>query len=353
MIKASRQMPRLGKLLGLIILAAAIGAGVLAVSFYWLEPTEVFAPPRMVTIAPGQSFRAVAQALSDAGVVRSSIAMLLYGEATGDSRRIKPGDYEFRGGERIPDVMRHLVAGDFVVVTIVIPEGLTVHQIAERLSAAGLACQTEFEDAALHGTIVRALGLMPLGAEGYLFPATYKFSPRITIDGILVAMLTRFYRVLTPAVEERMFDLGLTARTVVTMASIIEKEAKAPGERGLIAGVFYNRLRIGMPLQSDPTAEYSLDGAGSAAAAVRTPSAFNTYERAGLPPGPIANPGLSSIEAALYPAPSGYLYFVARDDGTHVFSKTFDEHKRAILALKRTAERAPASRQAGGEHRAN
>jgi UPF0755 protein len=123
---------------------------------------------------------------------------------------------------------------------------------------------------------------------------------------------------------------------MVSMASIVEKEAKVPGERPLIAGVFYNRLKIGMPLQSDPTAEYSLDGTvGTAAQAVRTPSAFNTYERAGLPPGPIANPGLKSIEAALYPAHSDFLYFVARNDGTHMFSKSFNQHKRAVVAASR------------------
>jgi len=134
-----------------------------------------------------------------------------------------------------------------------------------------------------------------------------------------------------------MFALGLSTRQMVTMASIVEREAKVPGERPLIAGVFYNRLRLGMPLQSDPTAEYSFDGTVGAAAAqaVRTPSPFNTYEIAGLPPGPIASPGLRSIEAALYPAPSNFLYFVARDDGTHVFSKSFNDHKRAIAAVGR------------------
>src|SRR5262249_9283752 len=231
--------------------------------------------------------------------------------------------------------MKHLVAGDFVVVTVTIPEGLTVSDIAERLSAAGLVCQSEFEEAARHGPLVTALGLMPLGAEGYLFPATYRFSPHVTQNEILAAMLTRFERVLTPQAESRMFELGLTPRQMVTMASIVEKEAKVQGERPLIASVFYNRLRLGIPLQSDPTAEYSLDGV-SAAAAVRTPSAFNTYEQAGLPPGPIANPGLSSIEAALYPAHSDFLYFVARDDGTHVFSKSFNDHKRAIAQIRRT-----------------
>jgi len=325
-------MRALKRIVAVAILVAAIAASAAALEFFWLAPAGTFTTPRDVTIEKGESFRAVTRRLSEAGVIRSATAMLLYGEFTGDARRIKPGDYEFKGGERIPDVMHHLVAGDFMVVTVVVPEGLTVHQIGERLEAAGLVCQGDFEDAARNGALVRALGLMPLGAEGYLFPATYRFSPRATADDVLFAMLSRFFRVLTPPVEARMFNLGLTAREMVTMASIVEKEAKAPGERPLIAGVFYNRLRLGMPLQSDPTAEYSLDGdVEGAAAAVRTPSAFNTYERAGLPPGPIANPGLNSIEAALYPERTEFLYFVARDDGTHVFSKSFNQHKRAIV----------------------
>ena len=128
------------------------------------------------------------------------------------------------------------------------------------------------------------------------------------------------------------------------MASIVEKEAKAPGERPLIAGVFYNRLRLKMPLQSDPTAEYALDGASaSAASAVHTASAFNTYDFTGLPPGPIANPGLKSIEAALYPTQTEFLYFVAREGGTHVFSKSFDEHRRAIALERKPAAGKPAA----------
>jgi peptidoglycan lytic transglycosylase G len=309
---------------------------------YWFDAPSPFPQPRLVTIARGEPYRFVVRDLARDGVVRSELAMLMYGEFSGTAREIKPGDYEFRGGERIPQVMRHLVNGDVVVVTVTIPEGLTVHQIAERLQAAGLVCQTEFENAARRGPLVRALGLMPLGAEGYLFPATYRFSPHATVNVILSAMLERFYRILTPAVEERMFTIGLTPRQVVTMASIVEKEARVPGERPLIAGVFYNRLRLGIPLQSDPTAEYSLgDERVTASAAVRTPSAFNTYAHAGLPPGPIANPGLDSIEAALYPAHTDFQYFVARDNGTHVFSRTFNQHKKAVAEIKRLADRTP------------
>ena len=320
----------------LLVLAIIVGAAYVALSYYWLTPTEKFAPPREVTIEKGESFHQIARALADAGIVRSELALRVYGRMSRTASQIKPGDYAFKGGERIPDVMRHLVKGDFIVVTITIPEGLTVHEIAERVAATGLACEDEFEDAAREGEIVRALGLMPLGAEGYLFPATYKFSPHAKTNDVLAAMLARFYQVLTPAVEERMFAVGLDPRRLVTMASIVEKEAKAPAERPLIAGVFYNRLRLGMPLQSDPTAEYQLDGAPeSAATAVHTTSAFNTYDFTGLPPGPIANPGLKSIEAALYPTQTDFLYFVAREGGTHVFSKSYDEHRRVIASERK------------------
>ena len=136
-----------------------------------------------------------------------------------------------------------------------------------------------------------------------------------------------------------MFELGMSARQLVTMASIVEKEARVPGERPVIASVFYNRLAMGMPLQSDPTAQYNYAGeVEPAAAAIRAASAFNTYTIPDLPPGPIANPGLDSIQAALYPAHTSYLYFVARKDGTHIFSRSLKEHKRAIAEVKRSAE---------------
>lgn len=285
---------------------------------------------------PGDSLATVAQRLVSAGVVRSARATMLYAEMTGGGRNLKPGDYAFAGGEDVAAVLGHIVNGDFIVVTVTIPEGATLHQVAERLEEAGLVCQWQFEAAARSGPLARALGLEPLGAEGYLFPATYRFSPRANIDQILSAMLQRFYTVLTPQVERRLFELGLSVHDLVTLASIIEKEAKVPGERPTIASVFYNRLRLGMPLQSDPTAQYNPSGEMEpAAAAVHTASAYNTYTFAGLPPGPIANPGMSSIMAALYPAHTDYLYFVARNDGTHIFSRTLREQERAIALVRK------------------
>src|SRR5579884_1867978 len=316
--------------------AAVVVSGAIAAWAFLFRPGPRFPSPRIVTIERGDSFRTAARKLARAGVVRSAIATIAWAEFSGEARSVKPGDYEFTGGESIGDVLRHLVRGDYLVTVVTIPEGLTIRQIAERIENAGLACAPEFEYQARRGPLIAALGLMPLGAEGYLFPATYRFSPRANAQEIVARMLMRFYALLTPAVEERMFELGLDAREIVTMASIIEKEARVPGERPQVASVFYNRLRLGIPLQSDPTAQYNPEGVEEpAAVAVHRSSRFNTYDFVGLPPGPIANPGESSIMAALYPAHTDYLYFVARGDGTHVFSRTLKEHERAIAALRK------------------
>lgn len=317
----------------LIVAAAGAGCFILYLVF---TPTETFPIARIVSIRRGMSMTGAARQLAGAGVVRSELAFVIYAERSGLARRLKPGDYAFKGGEAMPAVLNHLINGDFMVVTVTIPEGMTIHQIGQRMEEAGLTCESDFDAAARRGRIVGELGLGPLGAEGFLFPATYRFSPLAGTDQILAQMLERFFDVLTPEVEWRLFELGLTAREMVTMASIIEKEAKVAEERPLIASVFYNRLKLGMPLQSDPTAQYNLDGDRErAAVAVRMTSAFNTYEVTGLPPGPIANPGLPSIHAALYPAHTDYLYFVARNDGTHIFSRTFAEHQRAIAEVRR------------------
>lgn len=319
-----------------ILFVIGLSAASFGVYYCLFMPTARFNPPRIVTVERGESLREAARALARHGVIHSSIAFLIYAEMAGKATLVKPGDYAFKGGETTADILRHLVNGDFMAITVTVSEGMTIHQIGERLEAAGLACGDPLERAARGGPLVEALGLGPLGAEGFLFPATYRFSPRANINEILNAMIGRFFSNLTPAIEQRMFALGLSLRQTVTLASIIEKEAKEPGERPLIASVFYNRLARGMPLQSDPTAQYNSAGEMvQALAAIRTPSPFNTYDFTGLPPGPIANPGLSSIEAALYPAHTDYMYFVARSDGTHIFSRTFKEHERAIAQLKK------------------
>jgi len=335
-----------------LVVIALAGLGLLLAALHLvLGPAPALKSAAIVSIRKGESLTRAARALAQAKVVRSAFVFAVYAEMSGRASRLQPGDYAFKGGERMADILRHLINGDFMVIAVTIPEGMTVHQIGERLEQAGLVCDNEFDAAALDGPIPRALGLGPLGAEGFLFPATYRFSPLAGTAEVLVAMLARFDAILTPQVQQRMFELGLNEREVVTLASIIEKEAKVAGERPIIASVFYNRLGRGMPLQSDPTAQYNFAGeAARAAVAVHAASAFNTYGFAGLPPGPIANPGQSSIMAALYPAHTDYLYFVARNDGTHIFSRSFKEHERAIEEVRRSSALAHGRRgQASGK----
>ncbi|MGH7841875.1 MAG: endolytic transglycosylase MltG [Candidatus Binataceae bacterium] len=323
-----------------VTLPAIGGAWLFLVALKPMQPHE----PLVVTIGRGESLKSVARRLAAAGVVRSAELFVVYGEWSGRAAQLKPGDYVFAGGESFNQILRRLVGGDVLTVIVAIPEGMTVHQIGQRLAVAGLACDGEFDAAAANGPLVRALGLGTIGAEGFLFPATYRFSPRARTDDLLAVMLAKFFALLTPQVEQRMFDLGLDARQLVTLASIIEREAKVPGERPVIASVFYNRLAAGMPLQSDPTAQYNFTGERPAAyAAVHTASAYNTYAIAGLPPGAIANPGWSAIAAALYPAHTDYLYFVARDDGTHIFSRSFKQHQQAVAMLSGHARRPPSN----------
>ena len=322
------------KLASAVIVLAILGGG--AAYYFFLMTGPVLESPRMVEIKSGERLRSIAASLERNGIVRSALALNLYARASGAANRVQPGDYRFVGGETIGQVLGHLVRGESIVITVTIPEGSTVRQIGQRLEQARLVCDWQFVLAARASPLTAKLGLTAPGVEGYLFPATYRFAPTASAEDILAALLQRFFAQITPQVEERSFQMGLSMKELITLASIIEKEAKVPAERPLIAGVFYNRLRLHMPLQSDPTAQYSVNGiTGSAAQAVHTASAFNTYNFAGLPPGPIANPGWDSIHAALYPTPTDYLYFVARNDGSHVFSRTLKEHDRAIASIRK------------------
>ncbi len=185
---------KLGVTFGLFAIAIAG-----AIDYYFVSPTPAFSPPRIVSIRRGESLRGItARDLADNGIIKSPLPLLLWAKLSGGAARVQPGDYAFAGGEGVADVMRHLVNGDFMTVTVAIAEGLTVHQVAIRLEQAGLVCDRQFEDAARHGALVAALGLGPLGAEGYLFPATYRFSPLATTNSVLATMLARFLRDYDP-----------------------------------------------------------------------------------------------------------------------------------------------------------
>jgi UPF0755 protein len=274
---------------------------------------------RFVYIEPGTGTLGIAKVLKKKGVIRHGFLFLLLASLRGSHGRLKPGEYEFSPRMSLLEVLKKLEEGRVVVHQAVIPEGFTVKEISRLLANMGLADEGRF--------LAIASDL-----EGYLFPDTYYLTRGMSEEAIVQMMLNRFRQVFGPAGAERAKALGMSVREVVTLASLVEKEAKVSGERVLISAVFHNRLRYGMPLQSDPTVIYALPQFTGHLRRVdlSIPSPYNTYLHKGLPPGPIANPGRSSILAVLYPANVDYLYFVSRNDGTHVFSRTLAEHERAV-----------------------
>jgi UPF0755 protein len=232
-----------------------------------------------------------------------------------------------------PDaILKKLVAGDVDYLKFSLPEGYSIHQAAELLEQKGYFKRSGFLEKCRDTALLGRLGLSGPSVEGYLFPATYNLARGGSEEQLISQMVGQFEKRYAELAAGGAGAGGLSRHAVVTLASLIEKEAVSADEKPLISSVFHNRLRIGMPLQSDPTAVYGVRAfAGKVTRAdIDRPSPYNTYLIKGLPPGPIGNPGAGALEAALHPAATQYLYFVARQDGTHQFSRTLEEHNRAV-----------------------
>jgi len=290
-------------------------------------------------IPPGADASSVAERLHRHGLVRSPAAFRLLARWQGLDGRIQAGEYRFSGGESMGAILRRLAAGDVIRHRLVLPEGLSARELARRLQE-----QRVVEAEAFLAEVRRAHrywipqmeGNTTGSVEGYLFPDTYEFPRGYSADRVVAAMVARFHEATAP-LWSLARPFGLSPHQVVTLASLVEREARHDGERARIAGVLYNRLRLGMPLQVDATVLYAL-GQHKERVLYRdleVDSPYNTYRRVGLPPGPIANPGLASLLAALQPEAHDYLYYVARPDGTHVFSRSLAEHERARKALQK------------------
>ena len=289
-------------------------------------------PPRVVYFARGSGARQIAGALAEAGIVHSRWAFLGLAILRGEVRRLKPGEYRFALPAALDDVLAQVADGRMVVHAVTVPEGFTVRELAARLAGEGLADAARVQALVQDPALIRRLRLDEPSLEGYLFPDTYRLTRGMTEEEILGLMVARFREVFGAPEERKAQTLGLDRHAIVTLASLIEKEARVNGERPLISAVFHNRLRRHMALQADPSILYSFpEKRGRLTRAdLRQPDPYNTYTNEGLPPGPIANPGMASIQAALEPAAVSYLYFVAKQDGTHVFSRTLAEHVRAV-----------------------
>lgn len=316
----------------LVFLTAVIGA--VAVSFLLFARKS---PPgdTFVQIKPGSSGRQIARELENSGVIRSRWAFLALHYLEG-REPLKAGEYLFRDPANAFAIYDRLVRGDVYTTTVVIPEGFNIFDIADALETAKLTSHQQFLVAVRETALIADIDPQARSLEGYLFPDTYRFSRTQTPHDIAAEMVKRF--------RKEAQSLGLIGnpelRRIVTMASIVEKETALDSERSLVAGVFYHRLENGIGLATDPSVIYASLLVGKFDGVIRQSdlaldSPYNTYRRAGLPPGPIANPGRESLQAALHPAKTEYLYFVANNKGGHNFAKTMDEHNRNVANYRK------------------
>ena len=294
------------------------------------------AGPRVVDIPAQQGVLAIARRLRDAGVIPSAEAFVALGVVRGTARSLRAGEYEFRQGTTTVSALRMLETGRVRLHPVLHPEGATVAELARTIDRQGLAPADDVLRAAGDPAFLRGLGVEAASLEGYVFPDTYYFTRGLSAEQMLARTVQRLRAKLTPEIVARARGRGLDVHGLLTLASIIEREAVVQDERRLISAVFWNRLQLGMPLQADPTVQYAVGKERRALTRADLASAhpFNTYAHAGLPPGPIASPGLAVIEAALDPAPVNYLYFVARDDHRHHFSTTVAEHNAAVARYR-------------------
>jgi UPF0755 protein len=304
---------------------------IMGFGLFLTKPAQKGGKDQVIIIREGMSLKEVAGSLKGKGLITSKNIFILWTSLMGNSRKIKAGEYLLNSDMAPVRIMEILTRGIIINYPVTVPEGFTVEQIGDILAANGLADKASFISLAHEPSLLREYGISGPSLEGYLYPDTYQFgrglSPKLIID----VMIRHFWEIMDPH-RKRIEELGMTVGEVVTLASIVEKEAGGVEEMPLIASVFLNRLRKGMRMESDPTVIYGMnDFTGNLTRKDLLESTpYNTYVIRGLPPGPIANPGLASIKAVLYPAGTDYLYFVSKNDGTHYFSASIEEHNRAV-----------------------
>ncbi len=315
-----------------VLLGVIAGAGWLAWVFAWPAGP---AQETFVEIAPGTPTRAIADSLHNEGILASPYGFELLRFATG--RSLKAGEYRFDHPAKVTEVFRRIARGDVYTVALTIPEGANLFDIANRVEAAKLGSKAAFLKAEQADTrLVARIDPKATSLEGYLFPSTYRFGRHTTPDEMLRTMVRQF------SVEAEALGIAGNTHQLVTLASLVERETPLPQERPLVASVFENRLAKGMPLETDPTVIYAALLRGQYRGTIyqsdlQFDSPYNTYRHAGLPPGPICNPGLVSLRAALHPAQTGYLYFVAAGAdplGHSRFAATLEQHQKNVAAYR-------------------
>jgi len=330
-VSRSSRLRRAGLALGVVLLLGALAAAAVAVL---LAPVDRTGSPILIDIPRGATSESIGEALYAAGLVRSARVFAIAARLRGVGGSLQEGEYRLSPAMPLLDIVETLARGDVVLRRVTIPEGFTAGDTVEALVAAGIGTRAGLTDLVTGGAAHFSYPFLrddpKQSLEGYLFPDTYLIPHRLADRDVIGLFLRRFAAVVVPRWQQTAPERPL--REVIIMASLIEREAKVPAERPVIASVLYNRLAQGMRLEVDASVLYALGRHKDVVTFddLRVDSPYNTYRYAGLPPGPIANPGLAAIAAALTPAQTSYLFYVARADGSHVFSRTFREHLDAI-----------------------
>lgn len=325
----------------IIIGIIALSATALAAYFFLDSPVNPGAGTTTFTVKKGEGIYKIGQNLQAAGIIRSGAYFAFISRAGGRRLNIQTGMFDVSASMTTRDVAEKMSATKAKNETykITIPEGFTAQQIAERVESHNLCSASEFEEIVENPSdydISSPLFTLD-NLEGFLFPETYFVDGTTTCQGLAARMVEQFHKIFQDGLKERAANSGMTVRQIVTLASLIEKEARVPSERAIISGVLQNRLKTGMLLQCDASIQYVLPKREQKLylSHLQIDSPYNTYLHPGLPPGPICNPGRASIESAINPQSTPYFFYVARGDGSHVFSRTGEEHEQAKQRIKR------------------
>jgi UPF0755 protein len=332
---------------------ALIATGLLFGGFlvaHIFRATSENSQPVELRVEQGEPFAAVVRKLRAQRVIPNEKLFSLWARLTGSDKKIQWGVYRFDPSLAPQEVLQRLVTGKRVFLMVTIPEGLTIKEIAELLAKMQIADREKFLAAAADPKLLATLGLQDKGLEGYLFPNTYQFTPMTSEREIILTMAEQFRKASEPIWAQLSSGHNLNRHEIITLASIIEKETGVEAERPWISAVFHNRLKRNMALQSDPTVIYGLkefDG-NLTRKDLKDQNPYNTYRIPALPPGPICNPSLASIKAALRPADVPYLFFVSKNDGTHIFSQDLESHNQAVRTHQPVREVTSAPRKTSG-----
>ncbi|RMH74179.1 MAG: endolytic transglycosylase MltG [Gemmatimonadetes bacterium] len=333
----------------LLIVMLMLGLVLMGVAFYVYQTLAtqsiLITNPQLIVIPQGASLTKIGDLLQSEGIITDAGDFILLSKIQGQTTQLKAGRYQLSPGQTLLDVIHQLAAGKTHEETITIPEGLTRHEIASRLQQYAGLDSAVFVGLTENPVFCQSTGINQPTLEGYLFPDTYRLEWGITEETLIRRMVNQFKKQLTEKDLNVAATMGLTLHEVVTFASLVEKETAVPEERPIIAGVFHNRLKKGWKLETDPTVLYALGEHKKRLLYkdLEVDSPYNTYKYAGLPPGPICNPGAAALKAVIYPAEVEYFYFVAKGDGSgrHTFSRTNQEH----IAAKNEAKRQRRLRQ--------